>query len=85
MDKFSRSGALAAAALVTALALSACGSDEPAVEKAPAAGSSSGRTASPGDGGKGGSGGADAAALEGTLSRTDLSELPTGLPEIPAP
>jgi hypothetical protein len=71
MDKFPRSGALAAAALVTALALSACGSDEPAAEKAPGTGSSSGRTASPGAGGEdGGSGSADAAALEGTWTGT---------------
>ncbi|MEU0302369.1 hypothetical protein ABZ252_23300 [Streptomyces sp. NPDC006175] len=71
MDRFPRSVALVAAGLVVAFALTACGSDDPAGDKAPDTASSSGQPSSPGAGGEeGGSGGADAAALEGTWTGT---------------
>ncbi|MFJ8863000.1 hypothetical protein ACIRD8_31825 [Streptomyces sp. NPDC102451] len=71
MDRLARSGALASAGLVAALALTACGSDEPAADKAPGTGTASARTTPPVSGGADGeSGGADAAALEGTWTGT---------------
>ncbi|MFJ8754288.1 hypothetical protein ACIREO_33930 [Streptomyces sp. NPDC102441] len=74
MDSLPRSGALAAAGLVAVLALTACGSDDPASDKAPEPGAGSGQTSSSGTGGKeGGSGDADATALEGTWTGTSDS------------
>ncbi|MEU2678689.1 hypothetical protein ABZ638_17580 [Streptomyces sp. NPDC007107] len=71
MDRLPRTGALAAAGLVAALTLTACGSDAPAEDKAPNTATTPTPSGSAGSGTEGGaSGGADAAALEGTWTGT---------------
>ncbi|MEU8707295.1 hypothetical protein [Streptomyces sp. NPDC048565] len=69
MGRLPRSGALAAAGLVAAFALTACGSDTPAEDKAPATNSATPPPTAAG-GTDGGSGGEDATALEGTWTGT---------------
>ncbi|MER5554198.1 hypothetical protein ABT001_21435 [Streptomyces sp. NPDC002793] len=71
MDRLPRSSALVAATLFASLALTACGGDEPAAEKAGGAGPETARSTPPAAGGEGGeSGGAAAKALEGTWTGT---------------
>ncbi|MCX4963872.1 hypothetical protein OHA98_03365 [Streptomyces sp. NBC_00654] len=69
MIRFVRTGAVVAAGLAAALALTACGGDSDGGDKDKAAGSGAGQSAAPGGGAENGSGdsaGTDAASLEGT-------------------
>ncbi|WP_203186984.1 hypothetical protein [Streptomyces pratensis] len=71
MGRLPRSGALLAAGLVAALALTACGGDASDADKDPGGSPAPAQTSPPeADGAGGGAGGPDVAALEGTWTGT---------------